>query len=94
MAATVIECNCPDYTEYYETLIENQEQELETLETAAEDFKTELELLQVTTQMLEQEIYGLTTVINYQEMFFEMAVVLSVVVLAWKMVSKWFFGGV
>ena len=69
-----------DYTDYFTAIIEKQEQELETLT--------------YTNELLKEEINGLTMIVNYQEMFFEMFAVLSVILLVWKMLSKWFFGGV
>ena len=80
MANEVVQCNCPDYSEYFEFILDNQENEIELL-TAQRD-------------CLVEQINGLTMVINYQFATIGVIVVFAVVLAAWKILSKWFFGGV
>ena len=77
---TVVQYDSPDYTEYLQSILDNQQNEIELL--------THQQVI-----MLE-EINGLTTIVNYQFATIGIIVVFSVVVAAWKILSKWFFGGV
>lgn len=80
MENEAIQCNCPDYTEYLQSILDNQE--------------NEIELLTEQRDCLVEQINGLTMVINYQFATVGILVVFSVVLAAWKILSKWFFGGV
>lgn len=80
MANEVVQCNCPDYTEYIQSILDNQE--------------TEIELLTEQRDCLVEQINGLTMVINYQFATIGAIVVFTVVLAVWKILSKWFFGGV
>ena len=80
MANEVVQCNCPDYSEYFQSILDNQE--------------NEIELLTEQRDCLVEQINGLTMVINYQFATIGVIVVFTVVFAAWKILSKWFFGGV
>ena len=69
-----------DYTEYLQSILDNQE--------------TEIELLTQQRDCMTEQINGLTMVINYQFATIGILVVFSVILAAWKILSKWFFGGV
>lgn len=77
---TVVQYDSPDYTEYLQSILDNQQNEIELL--------THQQVI-----MLE-EINGLSMIVNYQFATIGVIVVFSVVVAAWKILSKWFFGGV
>jgi chaperonin cofactor prefoldin len=77
---TIIQCDCPDYTEYLQSILDNQEAEIEQLEHQ--------------TEILMEEINGLSLIVNYQFATIGIVVIFSVVLAAWKILSKWFFGGV
>lgn len=77
---TIIQYNSPDYTEYFQSILDNQE--------------TQIELLTQQQQVLLEEINGLSLVVNYQHATVGIIVVFSVVLAVWKILSKWFFGGV
>lgn len=80
MENEAVQCNCPDYSEYIQSILDNQE--------------TEIELLTEQRDCMVEQISGLTMVINYQFATIGILVVFSVVLAAWKILSKWFFGGV
>lgn len=80
MENEVVQCNCPDYTEYLQSILDNQEDEIE--------------LLTEQRDCMVEQINGLTMVINYQFATIGIMVVFSVILAAWKILSKWFFGGV
>lgn len=69
-----------DYTEYLQSILDNQEDEIE--------------LLTEQRDCMVEQINGLTMVINYQFATIGILVVFSVILAAWKILSKWFFGGV
>lgn len=69
-----------DYTEYLQYILDNQEDEIE--------------LLTEQRDCMVEQINGLTMVINYQFATIGILVVFSVILAAWKILSKWFFGGV
>lgn len=69
-----------DYTEYLQSILDNQEDEIE--------------LLTEQRNCMVEQINGLTMVINYQFATIGILVVFSVILAAWKILSKWFFGGV
>lgn len=80
MENETIQCSCPDYSEYIQSILDNQE--------------TEIELLTEQRDCMVEQINGLTMVINYQFATIGIIVVFTVVFAAWKILSKWFFGGV
>ena len=94
MAATVIECGCPDYTEYYTEIIENQGTEIEKLDSLLEESREELEQLTYSNRLLEEEINGLNIVVNYQNEARSIFIVICAIYLLWKIIAKWIFGGV
>ena len=69
-----------DYTEYLQSILDNQAREIE--------------LLEQNQQILLEEVNGLSLVVNYQFTTIGILVVFSVVIAVWKILSKWFFGGV
>ena len=69
-----------DYTEYLQSILANQEDEIE--------------LLTEQRDCIVEQINGLTIVINYQFATIGILVVFSVILAVWKILSKWFFGGV
>ena len=75
-----VQCDCPDYTEYIQHILDNQE--------------TEITELQHQTAILEEQINGFSLIVNYQYATIGIIVVFAVVLAAWKILSKWFFGGV
>jgi len=76
----IIQCSCTDYSEYIQSILDNQ--------------ATEIELLTEQRDCMVEQINGLTMVINYQFATIGIIVVFTVVSVAWKILSKWFFGGV
>ena len=76
----VVERDNSDYTEYLQSILDNQAREIE--------------LLEQNQQILLEEVNGLSLVVNYQFTTIGIVVVFSVVIVAWKILSKWFFGGV
>ena len=52
MENEVVQCNCSDYTEYLQSILDNQE--------------VEIELLTEQRDCMVEQINGLTMVINYQ----------------------------
>lgn len=76
----VVERDNADYTEYLQSILDNQAREIE--------------LLEQNQQILLEEVNGLSLVVNYQFATIGIVVVFSVVIAAWKILSKWFFGGV
>lgn len=76
----VVQRDNADYTEYIQSILDNQAREIE--------------LLEQNQQVLLEEINGLSLIVNYQYATIGVIVVFSVVVAAWKILSKWFFGGV
>lgn len=80
MENEVIQYDCPDYTEYIQSILDNQAREIE--------------LLEQNQQVLLEEVNGLSLVVNYQFATIGIVVVFTVVIAAWKILSKWFFGGV
>lgn len=77
---TVVQYDSPDYTEYLQSILDNQQNEIELL-THQQD-------------ILLEGVNGLSLIVNYQHATIGIFVVFSVVVAAWKILSKWFFGGV
>ncbi len=70
----------PDYSEYLQYILDNQ--------------TNEIELLTEQRDCMVEQINGLTMVINFQFATIGVIVVFTVVYAAWKILSKWFFGGV
>lgn len=80
MENEAVQCNFQDYWEYLQSILDNQEDEIE--------------LLTEQRDCMVEQINGLTMVINYQFATIGILVVYSVILAAWKILSKWFFGGV
>ena len=76
----VVQRDNADYTEYLQSILDNQAREIE--------------LLEQNQQILLEEVNGLSLVVNYQFTTIGILVVFSVLIAAWKILSKWFFGGV
>jgi len=76
----VVQRDDADYTEYLQSILDNQAREIE--------------LLEQNQQILLEEVNGLSLVVNYQYTTIGIVVLFSVVITAWKILSKWFFGGV
>ena len=79
-STAIIQCDCPDYSELVQSVLDNQE--------------AEIELLTHQQELLLEEINGLSLIVNYQHATIGIILVFSVVLAAWKILSKWFFGGV
>ncbi len=69
-----------DYTEYFNTVIQNQQQQIELLEQQNE--------------ILLEQINGFSIISNYLNDFYAVALVLVGVLLLWNVLNKWFFRGV
>lgn len=69
-----------DYTEYFQSIISNQEIELQTL-------------TEEKTILLEQ-LEGFSLIAQYQNYFFCIAIGVIVVTLLWNVLNKWFFRGI
>lgn len=80
MSNETVQCNCPDYTEYIQSILDNQ--------------KNEIEELKYQNEILLESNNGLALMCNYQFSLIGIIVIFCVVVAAWRILSKWFFGGV
>lgn len=66
-----------DYTPYLQSVIENQQ--------------TEIELLEYQNEILLEQINGLSLISNYMNTFIMGSVLVIIVVICWKVISGWFF---
>lgn len=69
-----------DYTSYLQSILDNQE--------------IEIELLEQQRDCMAEQINGLGIVINGQNAVIGILILFSVLLALWKIISKWFFGGV
>ena len=76
-----------DVVPYFETIIDNQNTELEHLETICEQLTTQ-------TAIQQEQINGFSLIVNYQFATIAIIVIALVVALGWKVFNGWFFKGV
>lgn len=76
-----------DVSEKFETLITNQQNEIEHLQAIQEQLTAQ-------TEIQQEQINGFTVIVNYQFATISVIVIMSVVCLLWKVFNGWFFKGV